>query len=192
MKTLTRKSVVTLSASLILVATAALSAGAAQPKALLVAPGPDDCVPEFGFASFNIHGIGERVTHVRWGSLASQLGLEPGDTILRLNGFRLNYHGAWHEALHHAVATGGWVQLTIRDVRTGRLAYRQTFVGDGHVVGPITPKAHVSSYPPVGQYKHHVGHHKHHAGPITAKSKAHGHHGDDLNVTIKKLAKLFD
>jgi hypothetical protein len=190
MNTLTRQSVVTLSASLIVVALLALSAGAAQPKALLVAPGPDDCLPEFGFASFNIRGVGERVTFVRWGGLASQLGLEPGDTILGMNGFRLNYHGAWHDALHYAMASGGWVQLTIRDVRTGRLAYRQTVVGDGHIVGPITPKAHVGGYhPPVIHHKHHVGHP---VGPITPKSKAGGHHGNDLNVTIKKLAKLFD
>jgi hypothetical protein len=190
MNTLTRKSVFTLSASLVLVAFAALSAGASQPKALLIAPQPDYCLPEFGFASFNIAGVGERVTYVRWGGLASQLGLEPGDMILRMNGFPLSYHGAWNDALSQAVANGGWVQLTIRDVRTGFLAHRQAFVGEGHVVGPITPKIHVGGYhPPVVHHKHHVGHP---SGPITAKSHAGGKHSHDVSHTIKKIAKLVD
>jgi hypothetical protein len=167
-----------------------VSANAAQPNALILEPGYDDCLPEFGFSSFNIHGVGDRVTFVRWGGLAAQLGLEPGDLILSMNGFRLTYHGAWNDALQYAVANGGWVQLTVRDVRTGRLAYRQTFVGDGHVVGPITPKIHGGGYPgPVVHHKHHVGHP---VGPITPKSKFNDHHGNDVNKTIKKIAKLFD
>ena len=191
MNTLTRKSVFTLSTSLAVIAVVALSAGASQPKALLLAPGPDNCLPEFGFASFNIYGVGERVTFVRWGGLASQLGLEPGDMILSMNGFRLNYHGAWNDALSYAVANGGWVQLTIRDVRTGHLAYRETFVGGGGpIVGPITPKIHVGGYhPPVVHHMHHVGPP---VGPITPKSNAGGNHNHDVDVTIKKIAKLFD
>jgi hypothetical protein len=189
MNTLTRKSALTLSASFVVVALLAVSAGAAQPKALLIAPSPNNYLPEFGFDSFNIRGVGERVTYVRWGSLASQLGLEPGDMILSMNGFRLTYHGAWNDALSYALANGGWVQLRIRDVRTGHVAYRETFVGDGPVVGPITPKSHSSCYPPVAHHKHHVGYP---VGPITAKSKSGGHNGNDLNKTIKNIAKLFD
>jgi membrane-associated protease RseP (regulator of RpoE activity) len=190
MTTLTRKTAFTLSTSLVLVALVALSAGASHPKALLLAPEPDYCLPQFGFASFNIAGVGERVTFVQWGGLASQLGLEPGDLILSMNGFRLSYHGAWNDALQYAVANGGWVQLAIRDVRTGHLAYRQTFIGDGHIVGPITPKIHVGGYhPPVVHHKHHVGYP---AGPVTPKSKIGSHHDNDVNKTIKKIAKLFD
>jgi hypothetical protein len=190
MTTITRKSVFTLSTSLAIVALVALSAGAAQPKALLLVPEPDHCLPEFGFSSFNIAGVGERVTFVRWGGLASQLGLEPGDMLLSLNGYRLNYHGAWNDALHYAVANGGWVQLTIRDVRTGRLAYRQTSVGDGHVVGPITPKIHVGGYHP--SVVHHPHHGSYPVGPITAKSHAGNRHRNDFDHTIKTIAKLFD
>ena len=190
MNTLTRKIAFTLSSSLVLVSFVAVPAGASHPKALLIAPQPDYCLPEFGFASFNIAGVGERVTYVRWGGLASQLGLEPGDMILRMNGFPLSYHGAWNDALSQAVVNGGWVQLTIRDVRTGFLAHRQTFVGDGHVVGPITPKIHVGGYhPPVVHHKHHVGYPH---GPITPKSHGGGKSGNDLNKTIKHIAKLFD
>ena len=190
MNTLTRKTVFILSTSLILVAVVALSANASQPKALLLAPEPDYCLPEFGFASFNIAGVGERVTFVRWGGLASRLGLEPGDMILSVNGYPLSYHGAWNDALHEAVANGGWVQLTIRDVRTGFLAHRQTFVGGDHVVGPITSKIYVGGYhSPVVHHQHPVGYP---SGPITAKSHAGGNHDHDVNNTIKKIAKLFD
>ena len=190
MTTRTRKTAFTLSTSLALVALIALPAAASHPQALLIAPEPDYCLPEFGFSSFNIAGVGERVTYVRWGGLASRLGMEPGDMILSLNGFRLTYHGAWNDALQYAVANGGWVQLTIRDVRTGRLAYRDTFVGGSHVVGPITHKLHVGGHHgPVAHYKHHAGHP---VGPITPKSKVGNHHQHDLNQTIKKIAKLFD
>jgi membrane-associated protease RseP (regulator of RpoE activity) len=199
MNTPTRKSVFTASSSLLLVAIVAMSASASQPQIRLVPPGHQDdyCLPQFGFSSFNIGGVGERVTHVRWGGLAAQLGLEPGDTILSMNGFRLNYHGSWNDALHQAVARGGWVQLTVRDVRTGRLARRQTFVGDGHVVGPITPKLHTTAH--ANLHRPHGHHHEHHfgrpIGPITPKSKHgghHGKHGNDVEKTIKKIAKLFD
>ena len=64
------------------------------------------------------------------------MGLESGDTILSLNGYRLNYHGSWNDALQHAVYhDGGYVQLRIRDVRTGHVAFRQTYIGD--ICGPI-------------------------------------------------------
>src|SRR3990172_5339540 len=140
MNTLIRKTVLTLSASLALVTLVAVSAAVAQSRLVLVDPdsGPDYCppqLPEFGFAGFSVHGVGERVTFVRWGGLAAQLGLEPGDMILSMNGFPLNYHGSWTDALSEAVANGGWVQLRVRDVRTGIIAYRQTFVGGGE--GPI-------------------------------------------------------
>ena len=193
MNTLARKAAFTVATTFALVAVVALSATASQPKALLIAPehGHDYCLPQFGFSSFNIHGVGERVTFVRWGGLASQLGLEPGDLIVSMNGFPLTYHGAWNDALSQAVYNGGWVQLAIRDVRTGLLAYRQTFLGgSGPIVGPVTPKIHVGGYhPPVVHHRRHVGYP---GGPITAKSKVHSHHGHDAHLTIKEIAKLFD
>jgi hypothetical protein len=188
MTTITRKFALTLSGCVMLVALVALPA-TAQPSALLIAPEPDDCLPEFGFASFNIGGVGERVTSVRWGGLASRLGLEPGDLIFRMNGYRLSYHGAWNDALRAAMNDGGWVQLTIRDVRTGRLAFRETFVGDGHVVGPITPKIHVGGYRPPVVHRHDNGYP---SGPITPKSLPGDNRGRDVNETIKRIANLFD
>jgi hypothetical protein len=192
MNALTRKTAFTLSASLVLIALVAMPA-AAQPQPLLLAPGHDYCLPQFGFSSFNIRGVGDRVTFVRWGGLASQLGLEPGDMILSMNGYPLSYHGAWNDALSQAVVNGGWVQLMIRDVRTGYVAYRETFVGGsggGPIVGPITPKVHVGGYPgPVVHHHHHGGYP---VGPITPKSHPGGHPNHNVNQTIKKIAKLFD
>lgn len=168
-------------ASLSLVNVSAPVANASEPQALLVNPGltpnPSFYLPKFGFNSFNIGGYGERVTYVQWGGLAAQMGLESGDTILRLNGFPLQYHGSWNDALYQAMLNGGWVELTIRDVRTGWIATRQIFVGGSY--GPVTPKYHVTSYGPVTS---HVvvgpGHHHHPVGPITPKK-------------IQQVVKLF-
>lgn len=197
MNTLTRKTVLTLLASLTLVAFAVVPA-AAQSRLILVAPesdpgfAPDYCLPQFGFSSFNI-GVGERVTFVRWGGLASQLGLEPGDVILSMNGYPLSYHGAWNDALYQAMVDGGWVQLRVRDVRTGLLAYRQTFVGGGGG-GPITHHSYARGN--VGPHQSHVYNHNYQVGnpngPITAKSTAAGNRRSDTNRTIREIAKLFD
>jgi hypothetical protein len=180
-----RKTAFTLLASLALIFLVSVSS-AAQPNALLLSPGHDNCLPTFGFASFNIAGVGERVTYVRWGGLASRLGLEPGDTILRMNGFRLNYHGSWNDALHSAVANGGYVQLMIRDVRSGYIAYRETYVGgSGPIVGPVTPHFG-GNHGPVVHYRRHGGSP---TGPVTP----HSHNGgNDVNQTIKQIARLFD
>lgn len=177
MNTLTRTTVSVVLASLTLVTFVVPSVEAAQPKALLLSPGgpvgPDYCLPKFGFSSFNIAGVGERVAHVRWGGLASQLGLEPGDIILRMNGIPLSYHGSWNDALYQAMAGGGWVQLTIRDVRTGFVAQREVFVGDGG--GPTTYKYYAGGN--VGPNTPHVIHHN---------------HGNNTYRTLKQIAKLFD
>jgi len=177
MSTLTRNSVFALLTTLTLVAVS--SAVAAPPKALLLTPGqPCYELPRFGFESFTIYGVGERLTFVRWGGIASRMGLEPGDVVLSLNGYPLTYHGAWTDALRQAVNNGGWVQLTVRDVRSGYIAQRETFVGGGY--GPITP------------YSHAVGYN----GPITVKS----YHGSsqphfknyDNSDQLKKLAEVFN
>lgn len=173
------------------------SVSASHPQALLLPPEHDHCVPlpRFGFSSFNIAGVGERVTHVRWGGLAAQMGLEPGDLILSMNGFRLSYHGSWNDALHQAMAQGGFVRLKIRDIRTGLIAWRQMFVGGGGV-GPVTPKAHFDDgFGPVTQYNlqhqhdHHVGYPY---GPVTAKSKVAPHGQPNGNLKLHQIVKLFE
>lgn len=161
---------------------------AAPPQALLIAPEPEWYdLPRFGFSSYNIYGIGERVTGVRWGSLAARIGLERGDVILAMNGFPLTYHGAWNDSLREAMYNGGWVQLTIRDVRTGRLAVRETYVGS-YGPGPITPRSHITTYH--GPHTSHVVV----GGPLTHKSQKHvkKFKSHDFDEQIKKLAKMFD
>src|SRR5689334_11245194 len=81
----------------------ALPSVAAPPKALTIAPGEPYGLPKFGFSSSTIHGFGERVVSVRYGGRAHQLGLEPGDVILSLNGYRLTYPGSWNDALSRAL-----------------------------------------------------------------------------------------
>jgi hypothetical protein len=181
----TRNTILSLLAGGSLVALTGAPAAAYRPDALLVAPEPDHCpghLPRFGFSSFNIAGVGERITLVRPGSRAARLGLEPGDIIVRLNGFPLSYHGAGNDALRHAVASGGWVRLTIRDVRTGRLVARHTYVGEGGI-GPITPKLHLGGYLP---HEWHDSYHSH----VPGAPKFGPEHG--TSHTLKKLAKLFD
>jgi hypothetical protein len=181
MITFAHKTALAMLAALTVVSFASLPAVASQPKALLLSPGvpssPSIYLPKFGFSSFNIGGVGERVTYVTWNGLAAQLGLEPGDLILSMNGFPLNYHGSWNDALYQAVVNGGWVQLTIRDVRTGFIAYRETFVGGGY--GPITPKYHVGYGNVVGPNTSHMIH------------QPHGNHGHG-GMNLKKFAKLID
>lgn len=198
MKTLAHNTALALIATLTFVA--AGTAQAEQPKALLVAPTPGYNLPKFGFNSYNIAGYGDRVTYVRWGGLASQLGLEPGDTILRVNGFPLTYHGAWNDALYQAMSSGGWVQLTIRDVRTGMVTYRQTSFGTPGY-GPITAKSQVVGYPGQPYYPGDNCHGPQYGGgypvgPITAKSVAgpganKNHHGGPAPIA-KQIAKWFD
>lgn len=186
MTTTTRNTVLALLASLTLAV--ASSALASQPKALLISPHPyGEVLPKFGFNSYNIHGVGERVTRVRWGGLASQFGIEPGDIILAMNEFALTYHGAWNDALRDAMLYhDGEVQLVIRDVRTGSIAYRSAFLGSG-IYGPITPKSQAVAY-----HGHTTSHVVVGNGPITSKSKKGPSQPKyNMNDQLKKLAQMF-
>jgi predicted metalloprotease with PDZ domain len=103
---------------------------------LLLAPGEPYGLPKFGFSSSTIFGYGERIVSVRPGGRASRLGLEPGDVLLSLNGYRLTYSGSWNDALSRALYDGnGFVRLTVRDVRTGTIRIRETYVNYGG--GPV-------------------------------------------------------
>ena len=175
MKTTVRNTALALFASLTLMTIS--SASADNPKALLLNPTlvpGQGCyeLPKFGFSSFNINGFGERITNIRWGGLAQQMGLESGDVILRLNGFPLSYQGSWNDALREAMNQGGYVRLTVRDVRTGYIATRETYVGG---YGPVVP---------------HMNH-----GPITTKKMTKPyHHPQHTNgpEQIKQIVELFD
>jgi predicted metalloprotease with PDZ domain len=103
---------------------------ALPPKStLLMQPGGGNSygLPKFGFSSIN-NGFGERIQNVRWGSRAESLGLESGDIILSLNGYQLNYPGSWTDALSQALYNGNYVRLQVRDVRTGNIRFRETWV----------------------------------------------------------------
>ncbi len=179
MSTIARNTLFALLASLTLITIS--SASAAPPKAMLLNPNPgnggghSDELPKFGFSSFTMDGYGERITGVRWGGIAQRMGLESGDVILSLNGFPLNYHGAWKDALHQAVYHGnGYVNLRVRDVRTGNVAFRQTYVGD--ICGPI-------------EYNNYNG-------PVTYKSNKYPgnqHNYDHVSgpEQIKQIVELF-
>jgi hypothetical protein len=170
-------------------ATFTASPASAETKQMFLSPGVDPgfapvpYLPKFGFSSFSINGVGERVTHVRWGGLASRFGLEPGDIILSMNGYRLTYHGSWNDALYQAMYQGGWVRLKVRDVRTGFIAQRQMFVGGGGGNGPIVH--HFNG----GGNTQHIGLP---GGPITLKSQVGPTNGNPSIQLNKKIVKLFD
>lgn len=182
----TRKTVLALLASLSLIVVS--TASAAPPQKLLLHPNPGYPggfeLPKFGFSSFNVPGFGERVTGVRWGGIAHRMGLENGDTILSLNGYRLSYRGAWKDALREAVyRDGGQVKLKVRDVRTGMVAFRHTYVGD--ICGPIVENNYYGS----------PGYHGGFNGPVTPQMKkmpAHPHSPTNGVEQIQQLVEMFD
>src|SRR5215471_7461604 len=102
---------------------------------LLIAPGEPHGLPKFGFSSSTIPNFGLRIVSVRPDGRAYRMGLEPGDVILSLNGYRLTYGGSWDDALSRALNDDGLVQLRVRDVRTGAVRVRQTRIDFGG--GPI-------------------------------------------------------
>ncbi len=112
------------------------SADAQPPRPKLLPPGGGPSVPYLGFDSYFAPG-GEHVTNVHYGSPAEQMGLEPGDRILAVNGVRLRYDGHWYQLVQRA-AYQGHVTLAIRDWRSGQVAYRSVSLGGGN---PIRPKS---------------------------------------------------
>jgi membrane-associated protease RseP (regulator of RpoE activity) len=121
---------------------------------LLIAPGEPYGLPKFGFSSSTIYGYGERIVSVRPFGRAAQLGLEPGDVLLSLNGYRLTYSGSWNDALSRALYdSNGYVRLTVRDVRTGSVRVRETYVNYGgapvehhfRTTGVVTPHIEIGN-----------------------------------------------
>lgn len=87
--------------------------------------------PSLGFNYTAIPGYGYRVDFVWYGSAAGRIGLEPGDIVRSINGYPLTYPGAHSYALQQAAYYGGWVNLAIRDVRTGSTVYRWANLSQG-------------------------------------------------------------
>ncbi|WP_425396506.1 hypothetical protein [Aeoliella sp.] len=205
---MTRTTTLTTAFALTLAALLATDASA-KPKAYLVggnvAPAIQPPItnpiylPKFGFQSYNLSGVGERVTFVNCHGIARNLGLEPGDTILAMNGMPLTYHGAWNQALTQAVYQGGHVTLAIRDIRSGAVVYRSAFLGGGPgpMPGPITPKSAPVTQkfvqPPVQPAPMPIGV----PGPITSKSVTNNNNlsaNNGLKVnsqSLKQFGKLL-
>ncbi|HOM17893.1 MAG TPA: PDZ domain-containing protein [Thermoguttaceae bacterium] len=87
-------------------------------------------IPRLGFCSY-FNGEGEYVTEVFEGSIAWEIGLEPDDVIVAVNGYRLNHDGAWYRAMRRAVLQG-YARLAIVDCRTGYIVHRTVHFGHGH------------------------------------------------------------
>lgn len=162
-------------------ATLASTASADPPKPKLMiapgfAPGEPYGLPKFGFASSTIPGFGERIVDVRYGGRAYYLGLEPGDVILSLNGYKLTYTGSWNDALRNALFDGNTIRLKVRDVRTGNVYFRETYVdyNDGPVVYNYKLEKN-------GPHHDHDFHDDHHVNTVGGTLK-----------TIKEVKKLFD
>jgi predicted metalloprotease with PDZ domain len=150
----------------------AASSFAAPPKPFLFAPGEPYGLPKFGFSSSSIQGYGERVVSVRYGGRAHQLGLESGDVILSINGYRLTYPGSWNDGLSQALYNNNLVRLKIRDVRTGNVYVRQTYVNYGGS-GPVQ-------------------HYKKSNKNFTSFPQGDHHHNGSPVKTIKEIKNLFD
>ena len=181
--------------STLMVLTLAAVSHATTPQPLLLPPGQRP-LPTFGFNSYNVAGYGEVLTFVRYNSIARRMGLEPGDVILRLNGYRLDYHGAWRDALSQAVYNGGFVRLAIRDVNTGQVSYRQIYLPSSNV-GPITPKSHVAGKAGRFREEYRDGYPGPIVGPITPKSKPFVGVGGKVKLNnnfnhVKKLIHKFE
>lgn len=83
--------------------------------------------PNFGFDSsfgWQHNALGQRVTDVQFGGLASRLDLKLGDMIVGVNGQELRTADGWQNAIERAADQDGWVTLKVLDGRSGRMAYR--------------------------------------------------------------------
>ncbi len=106
--------------------------GNVQPK-MYIAPGGGQPgygpQPRLGFHGHMIHGFGMRVDHVLYGTPAQQAGLEGGDVIWSINGRRIFSRFDYDSALQTAAMyQGGWVTLTVRNVRYDTGMSSQQFV----------------------------------------------------------------
>jgi len=71
---------------------------------------------------------GLRVVHVAWHGEAAEVGLEPGDMILRINGYRVHDSHDIHHVLRHV--RDGHLEFVIRDVHTCRVVVRTAHLYD--------------------------------------------------------------
>lgn len=85
-----------------------------------------------GFQYQLIPGYGYRVAWPLPSGVGSNIGLEPGDVVLAINGHSLNFYNAHVMALAQGSSYHNWHWFTIRDVRTGNVVYRWAYA-------PVSP-----------------------------------------------------
>jgi len=83
-----------------------------------------------------IYPRGLEVTRVVPGSPAALAGLERGDVIIAVDRQGVRTPDELHRLLH---ATGHRGELTVRDIRTGRLVVRNVFTRGGHIGVSVAP-----------------------------------------------------
>ena len=76
-----------------------------------------------GFRGVDV-GWGVEIVSLDYGGAAVQLGLEPGDVIVELNGRRVMSINDYHAIM---ARSGGFVQLVVRDHRTGNVVQMPAF-----------------------------------------------------------------
>ena len=89
--------------------------------------------PRLGFYGHFEWGYGMVVDSVPWGTPAKRMGLESGDVIRAINGQWLRSQADYYRAMQYS---GGYVQVTVQDVRTGILATRVATIGGGYYAAP--------------------------------------------------------
>lgn len=76
-----------------------------------------------GFRGIDV-GWGVEIVSLDYGGTAAQIGLEPGDVIVQLNGRRVMSINDYHAIM---ARSGGFVQLVVRDHRTGTVVQMPAF-----------------------------------------------------------------
>lgn len=117
---------------------------------VVTAPQTVHAIPFLGFDSY-FDGSGEVVTSVQYGSRAWNIGLESGDKVLTVNDVPLRYQGHGLQLLQGA-AYDGCVRLSIRDWRTGLVAYRTIDLGSS----TIAPASSRMLIRPTGRATHRI------------------------------------
>lgn len=85
--------------------------------------------PRLGFYGHFEWGYGMIVDSVAWGTPARRMGLESGDLIVAVNGLWLRSQSDYYRALGYS---GDHAQVTVQDVRTGRLITRTAHLHSGY------------------------------------------------------------
>lgn len=110
-----------------LVGVGSASAGPVQPRLRPIVPPPviNPTTPRLGIMGHMQFNRGMRVDSVNPGTTAARMGLERGDLIVEINNRQVNSDRSYHESLWSAVRfQQGFVDVTVLDVRSGRIAHR--------------------------------------------------------------------